>query len=185
MSFQPTAETILNELRSVLSHVDEAQFRQLVSGITSAERLFVTGQGRSGLMARAFAMRAMHVGIRAHVVGEVTTPSIGKGDLLLACSASGKTSLTCQIARAAKKAGARVAAVVARPSSPLAKTAHTVAVLHAPPGARSKPKVTSAQFGNTLFEQALLVLLDAVALALAEILRTGQAEMSQRHANLE
>ena len=36
------------------------------------------------------AMRLMHVGFEAHVVGEATTPSIAEGDRLMVFSGSGE-----------------------------------------------------------------------------------------------
>ena len=37
------------------------------------------GAGRSGLVAKAFAMRLMHLGLEAFVVGETITPALNKG----------------------------------------------------------------------------------------------------------
>ncbi len=41
---------------------------------SSRNRIFVTGLGRTGLMARGFAMRLMHLGRRVYHVGDVITP---------------------------------------------------------------------------------------------------------------
>src|SRR5699024_7999258 len=51
-------------------------------------RFFFLGEGRSGLIAKAVAMRLMHTGKQVYVVGETTTPAIEKGDLLIVISGS-------------------------------------------------------------------------------------------------
>ena len=56
-----------------------------------ARTVFVAGSGRSGLAMRSFAMRLIHLGLSAHVVGETTTPRITDRDLLLIGSGSGST----------------------------------------------------------------------------------------------
>ena len=38
-------------------------------------------------------MRLMHLGFHVYVMGETITPSIGKGDLIIALSGSGTTKL--------------------------------------------------------------------------------------------
>lgn len=44
---------------------------------------------REGLMMRALAMRLFHLGCDAHVVGDMTLPPVGKGDLLLVSAGPG------------------------------------------------------------------------------------------------
>ena len=61
--------------------------------VAAAPRVFVLGAGRSGLALRMTAMRLMHLGLDVHVVGEVTTPAIERGDLLVTASGSGTTVL--------------------------------------------------------------------------------------------
>lgn len=83
---KPTTKIILNEIHSVLDKINEQSFAQLFSSILDAKNIFVTGQGRSGLVSRTFAMRLTHIGLNAYCVGDATTPNIDKGDLLIACS---------------------------------------------------------------------------------------------------
>ena len=47
------------------------------------------------------------------------------------------------------------------------------------------PAAGSRQFGGTLFEQAVLVLLDIAVLALVDDLPDGDALMSYNHTNLQ
>ena len=83
--------TILKEIEAVLGQVEETQLEKIASTLQKAPRIFNIGEGRSGLMAKSFAMRLMHLGATVYVVGETITPAIAEGDLLVAVSGSGTT----------------------------------------------------------------------------------------------
>lgn len=85
-------KTILHEIDTVLRQVREEQLQELAVKLQKAKRLFVVGEGRSGFMAKSFAMRLMHLGANTYVVGETITPAIAEGDLLVAVSGSGLTT---------------------------------------------------------------------------------------------
>jgi 6-phospho-3-hexuloisomerase len=55
-------------------------------------------------MMRAFAMRLMHIGFQVHVAGDVTTPAIRGGNLLIIGSGSGETSGLVSMAAKARSA---------------------------------------------------------------------------------
>ena len=78
----PDITSVINELSRTLTSVAFEQQEKLADEILNANRVFVAGAGRSGMMARCFAMRLMHMGLNAYMVGEVVTPSIAAGDLL-------------------------------------------------------------------------------------------------------
>ena len=61
------------------------------------------GAGRSGLVAKAFAMRLMHLGFTAYVVGETITPAMRPKDLLVIFSGSGRTKTIADIAETARE----------------------------------------------------------------------------------
>ncbi|MEM2817946.1 MAG: SIS domain-containing protein, partial [Archaeoglobaceae archaeon] len=71
-------------MRSVKEVYEHEKLNSFIRFIEEAERIFVVGIGRSGLVAKAFAMRLMHLGYKAFVIGETTTPRIEAGDLLVA-----------------------------------------------------------------------------------------------------
>lgn len=180
---------VVAELGGVLQDVDEASVRALEEEIGRAARVYVAGAGRSGLMMRAFAMRLMHLGLRVHVVGDVTTPAIEAGDLLVIGSGSGETESLRAMANKARKLGAALALVTIVPTSSIARLAGTIVRLDAPsPKAAPVPGTvtrTSIQIMGTLFEQALLVLLDTVVLRLARSRRLSPEKLFEIHANLE
>ena len=76
-------DTVLQEITTVLARVSRDEVRALADRLNAAPRVFVTGEGRSGFMARAFAMRLMHLGLPVHVIGETTTPSVASGDVVV------------------------------------------------------------------------------------------------------
>ena len=82
------------EIKKVLSGIKAKDTEKLIDHILNAKNIFIVGQGRSGLMGRAFAMRLMHLGLRAYVVGEIVTPAIQGGDFLIAISGSGENQVT-------------------------------------------------------------------------------------------
>ena len=77
------AERIATELAAVAETMPPGSMEALADAILSAKHVFIAGAGRSGLMMRAMAMRLMHLGLKVCVVGEVVTPGIMPGDLLL------------------------------------------------------------------------------------------------------
>src|SRR5271155_1766031 len=110
---------ILHELERTLAAVSGAEVAVAQRMILAANRVFVTGAGRTGLALKMAAMRLMHLGLVVHVAGEVTTPAIGPGDLLVVASGSGTTAGPVNAAAVAVKAGARVLALTATPASQL------------------------------------------------------------------
>lgn len=98
--------TIVTELGTSTAAINPEAVRGLVSQLLDAERVFVCGMGRSGFAMRGFTMRLAHLGISAHFVGEVTTPPIAAGDLLLLGSGSGRTASLINHAETAAQIGA-------------------------------------------------------------------------------
>jgi 6-phospho-3-hexuloisomerase len=152
--------------------------------ISGAERVFVLGAGRSGLALRMTAMRLMHLGLTVHVVGEITTPAIADGDVLLTASGSGTTGGIVRAAETAAKAGAAIAAITTAPESPLAALA-TVVVLVPAADKLDRSGAASAQYAGSLFEQLVVILGDALFDQLWQ--RSGESadELWPRHANIE
>ena len=175
---------IIDELRAAASLTDDTQVGALVDAILDARRVFVGGAGRSLLMMKAFAMRLMHLGLNAYVVGETVTPAIGAGDLLVVGTGSGQTRMTLAIVQAAHDRGAITAAVTAHPDSPVALVADLVLEVHTPITGHDMPRV-SMQPPGSLFEQCLLMLGEAIVLRLMRRLGTTEEQMRTRHTTLE
>lgn len=180
--FSGHLRTVLGEVKGVLARVSDADAVRLAEAILSARRVYLSGMGRSGLVASCFAMRLVHLGLETHVVGEATAPAIGAGDLLVAASGSGRTRTTIAQAKAAKAAGARIAVLTTSRRAEIARLAAVTVVI---PGPSALSRTGSVQFGQSLFEQSLLVYLDAMVLHLAERLTRPFRALEERHSNLE
>ncbi len=113
----------LTPLKRVLADVDPREVEALEKQILGARRIFVTGLGRTGLMGRGFAMRLMHLGRRVYHVGDVITPAIRRGDLLVICSRTGRSAVLLYYIDIARRADARVAVVTGERKSPVARGA--------------------------------------------------------------
>lgn len=175
---------IIQELSEVMKRIDPEQGSCLCDTILSAKRVFVAGVGRSGMAARGFAMRLMHLGLTAYMCGETVTPGIKAGDLLLVVSGSGETSSPASMAQKAREQGADVALVTVRPDSTIGRLAKTVLQVPAPTP-KAENSFQSIQPMGSLFEQSCGLILDGLVMVLMERLGENGDEMFARHANLE
>ncbi|CDQ18522.1 3-hexulose-6-phosphate isomerase [Halobacillus karajensis] len=179
-------QTVSDEIRHVLSTIEAVQAAELSDHLFSAPRVFVSGEGRSGLMGKAFAMRLMHAGFTVYVTGETITPSIEKGDLLVVISGSGSTQSLHQFARQAKEAGAVVAAVTTNPQSVIAEGSDLTLVVPAATKKRLPEEPDTIQPLGNQFDQSVHLLLDAVIIhAVQQQEGHTHEQMAKRHANLE
>lgn len=82
MGIYEKAREILTEIDRILARVNEDEVARLREAVQSAQHI-LHGLGCEGLVMRAFAMRLMNLGLKVTVVGDVTAPPIGPGDLFL------------------------------------------------------------------------------------------------------
>ncbi len=179
-------EAILGDIKRALRQVDPAQIEAACDAILAADRVFIAGKGRSGLQMRAFAMRLMHLGLAVHVVDDVTTPAIGKGDLLLIGSSSGRTGSLLRYIDALGETGATLFAFTGAPESPIAKAAQSIVYIPAANFKASQPTgLDSVLVMGSLFEHSLGLICDLIIIRLKAAQGIKEAEMNARHANLE
>jgi 6-phospho-3-hexuloisomerase len=181
---QENLKAVLEENEKLANTIDYTQFPLLMKCIGQAASIFLIASGRSGFSMRAAAMRLMHLGLKVYFVGDTTTPAIQSGDLLLAASGSGTTSTIVRAAENAKQAGAKVIAITAGSFSPLVNLSdHHIYVPAAEKQDHGGSK--SKQYAGSLFEQALLLITDAVFKSLWTIDGTPAKELWKLHANME
>src|SRR5690349_22127391 len=125
------AQRALTEIGSVFGRIAPGTADGMCAEILKARRIACYGVGREGLMMKALCMRLMHLGLGAHVVGDMTTPPVGPGDLLLVSAGPGEFSTVLALMTVARKAGARTVVVTAQPEGTAARRADAVAVLPA------------------------------------------------------
>ncbi|MCI6660541.1 MAG: 6-phospho-3-hexuloisomerase [Peptoniphilaceae bacterium] len=174
---------ILQELEQSLQNLPNDFYESLKEAVQKAPRIFVYGTGRSGFMLKAFAMRLMQIGFTSYVVGETITPSIQKDDLLFLASSSGETPSVVDAAKSAKNAGAKIITITGQKDSSLSVIEEPI--LRIESGSKFETSKASVQPLGSLFEQALLILLDAFVLHLSSGDKDLNDEMAKQHANLE
>ncbi|GJP35761.1 hypothetical protein CLOM_g20288, partial [Closterium sp. NIES-68] len=170
-------------------------FQTLVEEICSARdgRIVLYGVGREGLMMRALAMRLYHLGLHASVVGDMSCPPIGRGDLLIVSAGPGRFSTVDALMGEARSAGARTAVITAQPSGDCARLADRVVYIPAQTMADDTESGVGGardEQGNVLpmgsiYEGALFFLGEVVVRLLREELGETRDTMRARHTNLE
>ena len=203
--------SILKIIENNIKDLENNQIERMVNEIiyTKAKggRIFVAGTGRTGLMAKAFAMRLYHLGFDVVILGETIVPSASKRDCVIAISGSGKTDFTVDTASIAKRIGTRVICISSNAESPLAKLADILVVVKG----RTKDaegektpvlegaKVETIKWDarqltgihaplsplGSLFELTLMMFLEGVIATLIERLNLTEEEIKARHANIE
>ena len=113
----------LEELGAVLAGVDTDAIEVACRILAEARSIGVYGCGREALQMKGFAMRLFHLGLPVAVVGDMTMPALGKGDVFLVTSGPGETSTVLALMKVAKKAGARNLLLTAEPQSSAARLA--------------------------------------------------------------
>lgn len=176
---------ILGEIEQVLEQLDEHSVCEATHSLVKAKRIFVIGEGRSGLMAKAFAMRLMHLGAQSYVIGETITPAIAPQDILVAISGSGKTHNVVWTAQKAKQAGVFILALTANAKSQLAETADTCLLIPAATKFRSQGEAMSIQPLGSLFDQSAHIVFDSMCLFYAESCKVSAEDALRAHSNLE
>lgn len=178
-------DTILEEIRTVLSKVQQEEVDKLAGAIPSARKIVLAGAGRVGLVVRGFAMRLAHLGLSAHMVGDATVPSISDEDLLIVASGSGETQTIYDLVVIAKKNNARVALITGNPQSRMGTLVDLIVRVEAPSKVKSVEGFTSRQPMTTLNEQCLGIFFDALVLRLMRDMNETHETMWARHSNLE
>lgn len=179
-------QTICQEIETVISRIKEEEALALAEELKKAKRIFVYGEGRSGLIGKAFAMRLMHGGFRVYVVGETITPGIGKDDLLVAISGSGSTSMIYHFAFKAKEQGAKVFLVTTNRESKIAAISNNVLVIPAATKYRRAGEPATIQPLGNQFDQSVHLVLDGIIIhSLQENNNDLHEEMRKHHTNLE
>ncbi len=174
----------IDEIKSLTDGIQPAGDGHLGKYLLSFRRIFVVGQGRTGLILRMFAMRLMQLGIDTFVVGDSTTPAIQPDDLLIAASGSGETAGVIHTARLAKDLGSHLAVITSRSESTLAKLADHLTIV---PGETTKisASISSALPLASTLEQATLIFLDCLVAWMARKSQKTNETMMAKHANLE
>ncbi|MEH7224742.1 6-phospho-3-hexuloisomerase [Bacillus sp. JJ1566] len=178
-------ELMLIELKTAFSSINDEKINRFITEICNAKKIFVYGLGREFLMLKAFAMRLMHLGLNVHVVGDVTTQKITRGDLFITSSGTGYLSTVEALLKIVKSEEAKIVFITASESSPLAQSADLLVIIDAQTMRDGIDNRTSPQPMGALFEQAQLLLFELIVVKLKEELRFPEEKMEELHTNLE
>jgi 6-phospho-3-hexuloisomerase len=177
------AEAALRELGGVFAALDPAPVAAALEALANARHVALYGVGREGLAMRGLAMRLFHLGLDVSVVGDMTTPRLGAGDLLVVSAGPGIFSTVLGLMGEAHKAGARTLLFTAQPGKATELVDLSVRV----------PAQTMADDAGpagvlpmgSLYEGALFVLFEGIVVALRDRLGVSAEAMRARHTNLE
>jgi len=174
-------QLIIEKITGILEATDNSYDVKLTQLLDSAKRIFIAGAGRSKLVGNFFAMRLVHGGYDVSVVGEIVTPSIKNGDLLVIISGSGETEQLIAFTKSAKKVGAKIVLISAKNESTIGDMAEAVFQI-----GRSEQygKVLGMPMG-TVFELSTLLFLEATISHVIHEKGIAEEVMRERHANLE
>lgn len=187
-------QEIIDNVLSVSGELDPKNIEEMTGLLKSSKNVFVMGLGRSGLVARAFAMRLMHLGISVYVVGETTTPALSPEDCLFAISGSGETFSIISAAEIAHKRGTKIIAVTSYVNSTLGEMADLVVHIKGRTKIDSEKNYITRQINGkhqslspmgTLFEVTSLIFLDGLIAQLMIQMGKTEADMKARHTLIE
>ena len=124
--FTPIIEAQKDKMNKILEMIDESS------------AIHIYGKGRSGAIAVCFALRLSHFDFKpVYFLGDVIKKVIDRNDLVFLLSGSGDTSEVVDVARKAKKIGAKVIALTSYKESMLTKNSDLIFFL---PGGMEKGK---------------------------------------------
>lgn len=189
-------QLMASKIRAIADSITDADVDAFIVEILHARRIFVMGAGRSGLVAKGFAMRLMHLGLQSYVVGETITPALQNGDLIVIFSGSGKTKTIADLAETGKDIGAHICLITSNANSRIGKIADCMVIIE---HQRDDSDNDAAEFEirqmlgdhksfaplGTLFETVSMIFSDAVISRLMEITKTDESALKNRHANIE
>jgi len=189
MDYKSLVDSVLKENKEVLDSVSNDSLEALIDELLCADNVVCFGAGRMGLSLRSFSMRLNHLGIKSGFIGDTYLCPVTKGSIFLAVSGSGRTSSVLNYASIAKSKGARVVSIVGDYNSSLANLSDFSVVFKSCNGGLhsldSDKKVKTIQPMSTLNEQAMLLLLDIIALMIIQRQNIKPEDFVSKHFNIE
>ena len=182
MIFNKSIEYIQKKIKTILENVSESDIKKIKKLFFSSNRIFVYGAGRSGLVAKAFAIRLVHLGFQSFVIGETITGPVQKGDLVIIISGSGETIPAVMTAEIARNLKANVVSITAKKKSEIAKFADITLFISSTCKEIERKKYAPL---GTLFEASVWILLDGIIADLLASKNETEETMRSRHATLE
>lgn len=175
----------VDELTDVINRIDLTQVQDLIRALLNANRVVLHGLGREGLMMKALCMRLFHMGMDVHMVGDMTTPAVGKGDLFVVSAGPGYLSTVAALMNMAQSAGAKTVCFTAQPEGKVPQSADLTVVLPAQTMADDTKDPTSFLPMGSLYEGTLFLFFEYLVLLLGDRMGVTPEQMRRNHTNLE
>ena len=186
-----TMEEMASNAIEISKNLSDRDIEIMEDLLLKAGKIYTIGVGHSGLISKIFAMKLMHLGLASYVVGDVTTPGLREGDVVVAISQSGETTSVVSLSKKAKKLGGKVIAITACPQSSLGRIADRTVKIEAKDsnkkflalpvlGDERHANLSGALFGINTFLFFYGLICD-----LAVRTKRTPSEIDSRHANIE
>jgi 6-phospho 3-hexuloisomerase len=182
MVFDKSLYYIQSKIENILNDISQVNIKKIKNLFFKSNHIFVYGAGRSGLVAKAFAIRLVHLGFQTYVIGETITRPVQKGDLVVIVSGSGETIPAVMTAEISHNLGANVVSITAKKNSEIAKFADVTLFISIDYIDEERKKYAPL---GTLFEASVWILFDAIIADLLDSNDETEDLMRQRHATLE
>ena len=182
MIFNKSINYIQSKVKDIVDIVNQKDIIKIKKLFFKSNNIFVYGAGRSGLVAKAFAIRLVHLGFQTFVIGESITKPVQKGDLVLIVSGSGETIPAVMTAEISHNLGANVVSITAKKNSEIAKFADVTLFITVNQNDIDRKKYAPL---GTLFEASVWIILDAIIADLLDSKNETENIMRKRHATLE
>ncbi|MBR0471223.1 MAG: 6-phospho-3-hexuloisomerase [Methanosphaera sp.] len=194
MIYDDALNDIIENVSKITKSVSSEEITKMTNMISEVDNVFIMGLGRSGLVAKAFGMRLMHLGLNVYIVGETITPAITDKDCLIAISGSGETSYIVSTTGIAKSIGAKIIAITSYTDSTLAKESDLIVQLQGRTKIDDEPNYIRRQISGqhqtlspmgTIFEISALIFLDSTIAQMMHNLGQTEEDLKARHTVLE
>ena len=186
---------IIENIEEVIDKLDREAITAMLQKTIDGNHIFVMGAGRSRLVAKAFAMRLMQLGLSVYVVGETTTPAVLPQDVVIAISGSGETRTVADLGKLAKDIGSTLITITSKKDSALGRISDIAVII--PNKTKNDPNeadyLERHMRGDykkmlplgTSFEITTLIFLDSVIGQLIMLTGASETELKSRGTNIE
>lgn len=180
MTREEMRDVIAKEDMEMFLNIDIAELEAITKAIIEAKRIFVAGWGRAGNCVKILSMNCSQMGLKTHIVGDNSTPSIHEGDLLVIGSGKGTTETMVEIAKQCKEHGAKLALITAAKESTIGDMADMV--VHIP---RKEFDPDGVPMARGSYYQVLVMTVDLIMAYVMQDLGLKGEVIGFYHNNLE
>ena len=181
----------LEAMKVIVSHIEhdigqvdpeglDAAVNKIVEVRDAGGKIFIVGSGRSGSVAKTFAIRLSQfperVYFRVYFAADIAR-KVESHDLVMVLSGSGRTASAAHAAKKAKEIGASVLAVTSAEESELMNWVDISVTLTGGARCEDKGQISSLAPLGTLFECSVMVFLDCMIAEIMKKLRVSEAEL--------